>query len=205
VKKELIYENKFENTDGLSADGYGGWWAEDNKLFVDDLTSDPSGMTIWIREEMPADIFIEYSAEVVPPQKAGNINFFFAAKTKDGGYIPDARFTGAYDQYHAEGEMHILTFTGKNDAMKIPGWSRVRRNPGFNLISEDLSFTTVISTPYKIQIQKLGENIKVWINGNMIHDVDSSNPLGEGCIGFRTWRTKLYFEDIKVYKISEED
>ncbi len=205
MKKELFYENDFENAEDLSMDGDGEWWVEDSKLYIDDLTSELSGMTVWVRKEMPSDIFIEFNAMTVPPKNAGNINFFFAAKTLDGGFLPDAGFTGRYDQYHEESQLHILTFTGKNDGYKIPGWTRLRRDPGFNLISEDMSRSTEVSVPYKIEIQKLGENIKVWINGEKVHDVDSPNPLGGGCVGFRTWRTKLYFEDIKVYELLNED
>ncbi len=202
MDEKLIYKNDFENADGLSCDGNGKWWVSDSRLYIDDSETDKSGMTIWIREEMPKDIRIVFNAMVVPPRMANNINFFFAAKTIDGGYIPDAGFRGGYGQYHEEADLHILTCTGNNPEMGGgPGWSRLRRDPGFILLSEDADFETLIEVPYKIEIIKNGDKITAMANDKILHDIVVDEPLDGGCIGFRTWKTKVYFEDISVYSI----
>ena len=212
MKKQLIYENDFETAEGLFADTREAtWWVEDSKLYMDDVATTQTGITVWIKEAMPEDvqdILIEYNAMVVPPKKCSNMNLFYCAKTKEGAHILDGGFNGVYEKYHDVLQMYTFTYCGAFTEIMPDGevkeWnngSNMRRDPGFVLMSGNSTCHPQVNVPYKFEILKKGDQMTAWANGEKIHEYTSPNPLTGGCIGFRTWKTKIYFEDIKVYKV----
>jgi hypothetical protein len=99
-----------------------------------------------------------------------------------------------------------MTFVGDN--LKdggTAGHTRLRKNPGFQLLSENMDFVSKINVKYSFEIIKIKSSIECKINGTTVHKVMDAEPYNKGSIGFRTWNTRLWYDNLKVYSISEKD
>src|SRR5690606_26472411 len=87
---------------------------------------------------------------------------------------------------------YIVTF--------VDEWTRLRRNPGFNLLSEKPVYST-IDTDYEITFIANKGVLRYYINGEKVHDVNTDEPLLGGKIGLRTWNTFAYWYDVEIGEI----
>lgn len=197
-RKTLVYENGFEGgLEGFVQEGGGRCFTECGRLYLDD-SENKKGLTLWLDRRFEGNLGIEYDAMAVAPELHGNINLFFMARTLGGARVLDERHTGAYEEYHRTCEMYIATFVGG------PGnanrHARLRKNPGFLLLSENLGFYTRLNEPYHIEASVRATEIKYSINGAVVHRVQDDNPYGYGWFGLRTWNSKIWVDNLKIHE-----
>ncbi len=150
--------------------------------------------TVWWREALPADVLIELTARATGPieDNAANVNLFFHARELGGGPYRFGR-SGRYADYHTIPN-YITTLTGGFQE----GWARMRRNPGFNLISEDKTLRSEVGGAYHIRVVIAGGRLRQWINGRLVHDARDPDPLPGGHFALRTWRSHILWSDVKI-------
>ena len=202
----MLYTSDFSNVkcmNDFSKNGEGSVYIKDHKLFLDD-TLYGKGLTCWLKKEFKGDIEISFDACAVEPCFASNINFFFCAKPLEGESLDLLEFSGSYAQYHEKAQMYIVTQTGDfenvNGKSNI-GYSRLRKDPGFALLSETYDMKTVLNQLYRFNIQKSKNQITVNINDKPIHQYKDENLYEGGLLGFRTYYTKLWIDHFKVFNI----
>ena len=177
--------------------GLGKWKIEGRgKVAVDNgrLRMDASQVesTAWFPHEVEGDILITFEAFVLEPPDANNINVFFLAAAPDGGSVLDLELSGAYKEYHLLPN-YIMTFTS--------GYTRLRRNPGFNLVSENTAVKALSSTGYEVAILVRGERIRCFINNIPVHSYKDEDRHQRGRIAFRSWHTRLWWDNLKLYRV----
>ncbi|MBC9797234.1 hypothetical protein [Sinomicrobium weinanense] len=161
----------------------------DNKLYVNDYM----GATIWNVEEYPANILVRL--KVIGLDRTDtktNFNIITHGRENDGSPLvigPESGRTGAYKPYH-DFPNHIATFVYK--------WTRVRRDPGFNLLSDVQEVASKTNTEYEIVFAVNEERLIYYINGVKHHEVPNEHPLPGGKFGIRTWNTLAFWYDIEI-------
>jgi hypothetical protein len=159
------------------------------------------GATIWYKPDIfSGDLLVQLEIMPIPPPGKNNLNFIFNATEADGSDIlnSSARRTGHYPEYH-KFPNYIFTFVGpKPDE----GHTRMRRNPGFELMSENINLRAELGREYNIAIAVRRGHIQAAIDGVLIHDVTDPTPLESGRIGLRTWQTKLLWKKLYVGALS---
>ena len=195
--KTLIYENSFTGSnDKLFGEGTGTFEVKDGKLFID---AAGGVMTVWIRDIFHGDLHITYEASITEPVASNNINFFFYATVKDGESILTQSRTGAYNEYHESVNTYIMTFVGDETGAEVLKYTRLRKDPGFHLLSENTDIYPVTGEKYIFEIEKTGTRIGCKINGITVHDYTDPFPYDKGSVGFRTYNTKLWYSNLKIY------
>lgn len=170
--------------------------ARDGRLNV--VTSDQPGSkraaTLWWHETLPADVLIEMTAGADLPaeENAANLNLIFHAREPDGRPYQFGR-SSAYAEYHKIPN-YIITLTGGFQE----GWSRVRRDPGFSILSEEKSTRSEPGRTYRIRVLLTGGRIRYWLDGRLIHDARDPQPLPGGHFALRTWRSRVWWSDIRI-------
>jgi len=165
----------------------------DGKLMV--VTADPpagASATLWWREPLPDNMLVELTAgsDFPAERNAANLNLIFHARELDGSPYVVGR-TGRYEDYHTIPN-YIITLTGGFQE----GWSRVRRDPGFELLSEEKSTRADIGRTYRIRALIAGGRIRYWIDDKSIHDARDPQPHTGGHFALRTWRSRIWWSDI---------
>ena len=163
----------------------------DSRLFVDAMPDRYA--TIWWRRDLPADALIEYKAYVVPPGGEGNnVNTFFYATGPEGEDVLAVRRSGRYKEYHLIPN-YLVTQTST--------YSRMRRNPGFELVSERQDFHSVPGETYHVQILKVGGHIQVAFNDQLAHDYTDPNPYTRGRLALRAWHGQNEYDWVRIWAI----
>jgi len=149
--------------------------------------------TLWWRDALPADILVELTAGVDLPagENASNLNLFFHARELDGSPYRFGR-SSAYPEYQKIPN-YIITLTGGFQE----GWSRVRRDPGFAILSEEKSTRSEPGRTYKIRAMIAEGRIRYWLDGRLVHDTRDPQPLPGGHFALRTWRSRVWGSDIR--------
>ena len=155
--------------------------------------------TGWLRRELPRDIFIRMKAKTRKEgsQNACNLNLFIHARESDGGPLRFNR-SGDYPLYH-EIPNYIVTLTGGIQ----PGWSRVRLNPGFNLLNDRQDCRSEPGRVYELVIALNDDRLRYFIDGELIHDVEGFTPLRGGYLGLRTWNSYVGWRDIEIGRLHD--
>jgi len=170
---------------------------EDGKLWVRKLDPETANVaTIWFRPELPDDAIVRFRTKAVPPEEknAANLNLFLHARENDGGEVEFGR-NGQYGEYH-KFPNYIVTFVGGFR----PGWSRARRDPGFNLLHES-EVRSEIGQEYEIAVTIQGGRLRYYLDGKLIHDVQDPDPLPGGKFAIRTWSTNAWWDDVEFGRI----
>ena len=170
---------------------------QDGKLYARSLgDGKPKAATVWYKADLPKDIIIRFKARVLPPTEnnAANLNVFFHARELDGGPIRFGR-SGAYADYHKIPN-YIITLTGGVQ----PGWSRVRRDPGFNMLHE-ADIRSEVGKEYAIRVTVQDGRVRYYLNGRKYHDVVDPDPLPGGKFALRTWSTNAWWDDVEIGRL----
>jgi hypothetical protein len=181
------------------------WFAEgnseakviDGKLWIRNLDPERANVaTIWFRPELPADVIVRFRTKAVPPaeQNAANLNLFLHARELDGTSLRFGR-SGQYSEYHGIPN-YIVTFVGGYR----PGWSRARRDPGFNLLDE-ADVRSEIGREYAIAVTVQEGRLRYYLDGQKVHDVQDPEPLPGGKFGIRTWSTNGWWDDVEIGRL----
>lgn len=155
------------------------------------------GTTVWFSGDVPDHLAVRLRATNGPSleNNACNLNMILRATQADGAALIFGTRTGDYPELHRE-QNYIVTFTGGYK----PGWSRVRRNPGFKLESE----AEIRSEPgqtYELLYFFENGRLRTWINGKLVHDWTDSHPLPNGKLGLRTWHSDILIHSIDIGQI----
>ena len=155
------------------------------------------GATLWWGEALPADVLIEFmaGADLPAEDNAANLNLILHAREADGSAYRAGR-SGKYGEYQ-QVPNYILTLTGGFQE----GWARVRRNPGFNLLAENRALRSEPGRNYHVRVAITGGRIRCWIDGQLVHDVRDPNPLPGGRFALRTWRSRVWWSDLRIYAL----
>ncbi len=210
-------------------DGMDNWWVEGGvKVWVMNdrlhMDAEPGGgrqekapgfvCTAWCKEKFEGDLKIEYDTHVLYSEpEVNNINFFFHYSDPDGTPMIDKAeerdAQGAdYSLYH-DLNGHIVTFLQANRDQDMekppeerPARVRIRRCPGFELLDETYDYECQANKTYHCQIIKRGKHIEFSVDGNVLLEAeDDREPLTGGLIGLRTFRTYLWWDNIRVTKL----
>jgi hypothetical protein len=165
-----------------------------DSLVIDSLSG---GATLWYQPQpFAGDISITWRVMAVEPLGKNNLNFIFHAINADGSDVltNTTERTGAYAEYHRFPN-YIVTFVGP---APNAGYTRLRRNPGFELVSDNGNIMAELGKLYVINMNCKSGRIIVSINGQTVHDYVDPMPLTHGRIGIRTWETKLVSYQLEV-------
>ncbi len=227
-EKTLIFHETFNGghsagNDGLIQGDHAWWveggervWVEDGRLHVKadpENAGDPGGVaTVWSKIPFAGNVRIEMDAHVVSSSiGANNINVFFFYSDPEGKPLFDTRETradGAYRHYHNLNG-YIVTFL--RDRLEETGLTpeghpharlRLRRCPGFDLVDETYDEMGVKpGVTYRLAIERREGVITFEVDGKPFLEWDDPDPLREGLLGLRTFRTHLWWDDIRVYQL----
>ena len=209
-----LFKDNFNYPDGEIPDLY---WVEgsekvkieNNRLYVD---ANPDGngetfaqATVWLNKKFAGDLHVEFDAHIISSSgQANNINFFFLYRDSTGRSVFDSRLErreASYKSYHRLNG-YIFTYLPENtpDSARF----RFRDNPGFNLIDESFGYECRSGKTYHIEIKKTKNRFQFLVDGKVFLDAtdDKFNDLHrEGIMGFRTWRTELWFDNLKISRL----
>jgi len=191
--------------------GMGGWWTEggervevvDGRLDVRaDNPQAPGGgvATVWCRTPHPADFALELDAHVVSSSlDANNINLFLSYADPSGRPLEEtreARRNAGYNLYH-QLTGYIITFLNDPEGAGRAR-VRIRRNPGFRLLAETFAYHCRKGVTYHLGVVKRGGEIRFSVDGRELLRATDPQPLGGGLLGLRTYRTCLWWDNVRL-------
>lgn len=212
----LIYEERFDTDGSLPP----GWWSEGSSkngirnghLYLDANPDgdgeDQNAGTIWCNTEFSGNLKVEYDVRILSSKdNSNNVNLFFLYSDPSGTPLYDTRGTradGTYNKYH-DLSGYILTWVanGTPDNARF----RVRDLPTFdNLLLDTYTYEAKSGTTYHVEITRFNGVITYKVNKTTMFSVTDdkfSAPHERGLIGFRTWQTELWWDNLQVYRLGE--
>jgi len=157
--------------------------------------------TVWRRGVQPRNFELELDARVVSSvPNVNNINLFFGYGDPSG--VPmeksaGSRQSAAYGLYH-QLNGYIITFLNDTDAGSGKARVRIRRNPGFKLLAETFTYHCRAGVTYHLKVVKNGGDIRFSVDGSELLRASDPEPLGPGYFGLRTFRTWLWWDNIRL-------
>jgi len=201
----IIFHENFDYPDNTMP---AHWWSEgvpayirNGRMFVDADATAPGVSTIWLDKEFSGNLSIEFDVHIVSSTNLdNNLNFFLFYSHPDGGALRDTkeeRADGNYNRYH---KLNGYIFTHLANGTEVPARFRFRYNPGFQLLEELFAYECKRETTYRIKIVRNGSLIQYWADGKLIINTEIDEGLihKKGLIGFRTFRTSLWWDNLVV-------
>jgi hypothetical protein len=210
----VIQEDFSRGMDNWWVEGGERVWVADGKLNVKaDNPSIPGGSvaTVWLRTQHPADFQLDFDAHVVASSiDANNVNLFFSYSDPAGSPLEqtrEARRTAGYNLYHKLNG-YIITFLHEPGSTGGPSSDesskarvRIRRDPGFNLLAETYAYHCRQGVTYHMTVVKRRGEIQFSVDGRELLRATDPQPLGGGLLGLRTYRTWLWWANIRLQEI----
>ena len=216
-------EGKLLFSDDFSK-GMDNWWVEGGiKTWVQDgrmhMDAEPGGArteqrtgyvcTAWCKQPFSGDVNVELDAHVLRSDTdVNNINMFLHYTDPSGKPLyetRESRADAAYNKYH-ELNGYIFTFlhepeadaTAKNvDRARV----RIRRCPGFKLLKETYTYHCRQKQTYHIELVKRGGKLTIIVDGNELLSAEDPEPLAGGQFGLRTFRTYLWWDNVRITEV----
>jgi hypothetical protein len=160
-----------------------------------DVSRKEAGVTVWYDKDLPKNVIIIADTSTEPGEHACNLNFFIHAREMDGSPLHYGR-SGAYPAYHTIPN-YLYTLTGGF----MSGWTRARRNPGFELVHDDSTVRSEPDQSYQITMIVDGNHLSYFLDGNKLHDHVDENPLPGGRFGLRSWFSNVNYSRIRIGEI----
>lgn len=216
MKEILIYQDDFSQPldDHWWVEGGEKTWIENKELHV---KADPpqkgigGWATVWLKKTLPSNIRIEVDCEVLHSNSdSNNINFFISYLDPSGKSLEeskDQRPNSEYELYH-ELNGYIITFLNdkgaseKNADGTTKARIRMRRCPGFQLLTEKYDYHAQRNVNYHFNMVKRGGHLLLNVDGKDWLETKDASPFEGGYFGFRTFRTYLRYKNLKIYEIS---
>ncbi len=201
---DWLAKEDFERPDWTSrwfAEGNSEIKVRDGRLHIRNLHEGKANVaTVWFRPELPANVIVRFTSKAIEPaeKNAANLNLFLHARENNGEPVTFGR-SGQYREYHTFAN-YIVTFVGGYR----PGWSRARRNPGFNLLHE-AEVRSEVGQEYDIAVAFYEGRLRYYINGRLIHDIVDPKPLAGGKFAIRTWSTNAWWDDVQFGEIMKAE
>lgn len=193
-------------------------WIEDGRLHVkadpEDANDPDEVATVWCTTPFSGNVRIEMDAHVVSSSiGANNINVFFLYSDPMGKPLFDSRESradGAYRHYH-QLNGYIVTFL--RDRQEESGLTpeghphariRLRRCPDFQLVNATYDEMGVKhGITYRLAIERKNGTITFEVDGKQFLEWTDPDPLQEGLLGLRTFRTYLWWDNIRVVQLDD--
>ena len=213
--ERIILQDDFERSpDGAMPDGWwaeGGErvWVEGGRLRVKADPADPKGAgnacTVWHKQPFGGNVRVTFDAHVVGSScDANNINLFLFYSDLAGRPLFDSRAeraSGGYDLYHNLNG-YIVTFLNDTEQSPPRARLRLRRCPGFQRVSETFGYECRRGVTYHIDLTRQSGRLIYSVDDRPLLDWTDPAPLVAGHFGFRTWRTDLWFKDLRIVQPS---
>lgn len=200
------FKDSFDDLDDWLVESTGKVSVKDNWLMWDCHSSGKQAGTIWCKRRFSGPTVVEYDA--VAEAGARNLNFILYATHPQGLLETTGSRTGSYAQYHVLSNYIITYLTppveGKSGTFSDTRWRiRFRKNPGFNLLTERLVETKKDAARRRRITYVLDNenNMKLYVDGQLIHAFHDKTPLRSGYHGFRTWNSIVKYAKFRVYSI----
>lgn len=192
--------------------GMANWWVEGGeRVWVENgrlqMKADPATgtagnvATVWRRGVQPGDFELELDAQVVSSvPNVNNINLFFNYTDPSGVPLEktaESRKSAGYGLYH-QINGYIITFLNDTEQNSGKARVRIRRNPGFKLLAETFTYHCRAGVTYHLKVVKDGGDIRFSVDGNELLRAHDPEPLGPGYFGLRTFRTWLWWDNIRL-------
>jgi len=214
VKWKPVYQQDFDNKEVFDSDF---WYEGTSKVGINeeegylytDCNMDGNGetfttSTIWLNKVFEGDIRFEFDAHVLKSEgDKNNMNFFLFYSNPGEKSLPETqpdRNSGNYSYYHS---LNGYIFTYIANGQTIPARIRLRDNPGFHLLAETYAYEAQQNKTYHIRIEKIGSKLSFSVDGKTYLAATDTNEVSEhqkGYIGFRTWKTELWWDNLVVYQ-----
>lgn len=206
----LLLDEQFDlGMDGWWVEGGERVWVEGGRLHVDaDPAKDgPRAATVWARQPISGDVKVTFDAHIVSSSvNVNNINLFLFYSDPAGKPLEATapqRIDGEYNRYHALNG-YIFTFVNeprKDAAEGGPARARMRRCPGFHLLTETRQHHCRAGHTYQFEIIRRGGKLSFSVDGRQLLTADDPHPHREGLLGLRTFRTYLWWDNIRVEQL----
>jgi hypothetical protein len=215
---EVLLEERFDTgMENWWVEGGRRVWVEGGRLHVNtDVTDGQPGYvaTVWHREPISGDVKVSFDAHVVSSNiHANNINLFLFYSDPEGRPLEESaaeRANAVYDKYHSLNG-YIFTFVnerGKAAPAVAPeqgaARTRIRRCPGFELLTETRDDHRRANRTYHFQIARRGTKLTVRVDGELLLSAEDPQPHRTGLLGLRTFRTHLWWDNIKVERLTAD-
>jgi len=206
------------------AGGMDNWWVEgavearveDGRFHLDaDAPDESSGSTAtaWCRVPLAGDVKLELDAHVVSSRvAANNINLFLFYSDSTGRPLEATaaeRASAKYSLYHPLNG-YIFTFVRDYAGESAPyaedsrtARFRLRRCPGFTLLDEVFVGESRAGVTHRITALKLAGYVVVKVDGRAVVAARDDQPFDEGLLGLRTFRTRLWWDNIRVTQLAD--
>ena len=192
-------------------------WTQDGRLYVNADSEDESAgsvATVWCRQPIQGNVKIEIDAHVISSRVASNnINLFLFYSDPNGQPLEATasfRADAAYQHYH-DLTGYIVTFVrdwaGEPAPYADPNRTarvRIRRCPGFTLLNEIHTGHSEQGVTYHLTVLKFDNQLVVKINDQITLSAYDEHPPSKGLLGLRTFRTKLWWDNLRVTPLTEE-
>jgi hypothetical protein len=212
--ERVIYEENFNDyPDGPLPEG---WWAEGGqKVFIEDgrlrIVANPPGergkpgqaCTVWNGHPFSGNLRLEVDAHVLASaENVNNMNLFLIYSDPSGRPLKetrDDRPEAGYNKYHV---LNGYIFTFVNGEPDTPGSDlarlRMRRCPGFELLTETFDYHCRQGVTYRLAVERRDGHLTFSIDDQAAIEATDPEPLREGLMGLRTFRTDLWWDNIRV-------
>ena len=215
----------FEDFGGCEGDSPlpADWWVEGGeKTWIEGghlrVKANPEGTqqpgcvcTVWNRKIFRGDVRVEFDAHILNSTiDADNVNFFLLYSDPSERSLYKSRGTragGEYQLYHNLNG-YIFTFLNDRDAGggryedgSTKARFRVRRCPGFRIVTETYGYHCRKGITYHMTITKRGGCLTFAVDDTVYLEGHDDRPWTEGLIGLRTFQTDLWWDNIKVTEL----
>ena len=181
-------EAQHELTHAWHLEGHGNAQFNNGKLALQDTGE---GVVLWIKKDFPPELMLQFDLSFSNNRGIGV--FFISAKGVEGEDILDAlpERDGKYGHY-TSGKINCYGFSlhryfpdGRHNA-----GSNTRKNSGFHLVNHAEPDPVIKDNQtYHVRIEKNGGWLRLWVDGNLIHDWKDDGTHGailkDGKVGFR--------------------
>ena len=81
----------------------------------------------------------------------------------------------------------------------------MRRCPGFHLLTETYAYHCKKGVTYHILVERRGGELSYAVDGEVFLRHADTSPHAEGLVGFRTYQTKLWWDNLRVTALDSCD
>jgi uncharacterized protein YcfL len=203
----IIYDDTIINRDNWVVEQQpGGSVIFENKQIE---IADALGCTVWLKHKLTGAIKIEYDVIVIDEggehDRVSDLNSFWMAsdpKNKNNFFKTSIERAGKFSNYHGLAQYYV-GLGGHNNTK-----TRFRRYTGDGerplLREHDLSnprFLIPANKQMHITLIAKGNDIKYLRDGEVIFEMQDSNPYTSGYFGFRTVNNHMRIKNIQISKI----